>query len=334
VVVEESSLTFANRSRALGSPGQDGWFPGAFMSDGARYDSMSVPELVRERLGEESVDAAIDLGDEDELVVTPTRTLVYRAEGLIREAAIEEYPHGAESVSVSEGRRKATIGLDYGIDGQNEITVPSSRLEEVLAAVLGGVLRTNGVLEEGESVEKVFRLGELTIVLAEGRVLRQIGNALWEEDAEEYDFENVTGLNIEEGEVSSQIIVELDGRPQRIKAPAEEARMIRERIERALLSYHDAASYSEFQRRQGDDEAGHDPEDPEESREDEPRGGEIDFGLGDTHGVGAETTEAANGSGEVGDELAALREAVERQNELLESQQRTIKQLIKELRDL
>jgi len=308
------------------------------MSDGAGYHSMSVPELVRERIGEEPVEAAVDLGDEDELVVTPTRTLVYRAEGLIREAAVEEYPHGAESVSVSEGRRKATIELDYGIDGQNEITVPASRLDEALAPVLGGVLRANGVLEEGEAVEKVFRLGELTIVLTEGRILRQIGDALWDEDAEEYDFENVTGLNIEEGEVSSQIIVELDGRPQRIKAPAEEARMIRERIERALLSYHDAASYSEFQHRQNDDERTDDPEDSEEetdeSSEAEPPGRGIDFGLGDTDGVETETAGASSDREDVTEELAALREAVERQNELLESQQRTIKQLIKELRDL
>ncbi|MFB6296295.1 MAG: hypothetical protein ABEH66_05585 [Halobacteriales archaeon] len=299
---------------------------------------MSVPELVRERIGEEPVEAAVDLGDEDELVVTPARTLVYRAEGLIREAAVEEYPHGAESVSVSEGRRKATIELDYGIDGQNEITVPASRLDEVLAPVLGGVLRANGVLEEEETVEKVFRLGELTIVLTEGRILRQIGTALWDEDAEEYAFANVTGLNIEEGEVSSQIIVELDGRPQRIKAPADEARKIRERIERALLSYHDAASYSEFRRRQSDDESGNDPEDPgaetEGSGEDEAPGRGIDFGIGDADGVGSETAGAASDSEDVTEELAALREAVERQNELLESQQRTIKQLIKELRDL
>jgi hypothetical protein len=301
---------------------------------------MSVPDLVREKLGEESIDAAIELGDEDELVVTPTRTLVYRGEGLIREAAVEEYPHGAESVFVSESRRKTVIRLDRGIDGESEFSVPTNRIDDVLPPVLGGVLRANGVLSGGEAVEEVYRLGELTVVLTEGRLLKQIGDAVWAEDAEEYDFDSVTGLDTEEGEVSSQVIVELDGRPQRIKVPAEDARRIRERIERALLAHHDAASYDEFVRRQRADEGEEDAADADRNAGTEPgEDGEPASGIDFVSDAGdrepaAVAPEGATIDGETAEELATLRQAIERQNELLASQQETIEQLIEELREL
>jgi hypothetical protein len=309
------------------------------MSNRARYEGMSVPDMVRQKLGEESVDAAIDLGDEDALVVTPTRTLIYRGEGLIRDAAVEEYPHDAESVSISESRRKTVIRIDHGIDGESEFSVPTGRIEEILPSVLGGVLRANGVLPGDETVEEVYRLGELTIVLTEGRLLKHIGDAIWAEDAEEYDFESVTGLDTEEGEVSSQIIVELDGRPQRIKVPAQEARRIREQIERALLAYHDAASYGEFRRRRSDeaDRAETDAEGDasDESADDGDSRGGIDFvAEGDGRDTTAVESDGATAAGGTAEEIAALRETVERQNELLESQQETIEQLIEELREL
>ncbi|MFB6134437.1 MAG: hypothetical protein ABEJ55_05570 [Halanaeroarchaeum sp.] len=65
---------------------------------------MTVPELVRERLGQGSVRARVPLQGEDELVVADDRTLIYRGEGLLSGESIEEVSHDAEAVSVSEGR--------------------------------------------------------------------------------------------------------------------------------------------------------------------------------------------------------------------------------------
>jgi len=305
---------------------------------------MSVPDLVRDYLSGESIEAEVGLGDDDELLVTPTRTLIYRAEGLIRDATVEEYSHDAESVAVSESRRTSTIQLDHGIDGESELSVPTSHLEEILPPVLGGVLRAGGVLESGERIEDVYRLGELTLIIAEGRVIKHVGNGLWDADAEVYDFERTTGVDIERGEVSSQIIVELDGRPQRIKVPTGDAREIRERIERALLSYHDAGSYEEFERQQGETE----PADRSETTAVEGDASTSGIGDGITFETGAETgagnpgpatagteseTTPGGDTGAIAREVAELREAVERQTELIESQQRTIQQLIKELRN-
>lgn len=304
---------------------------------------MSVPEPVRERLHDEQVEAAVSLGDDDALVITRTRTLRYRSEGLISDASVAEHAHDAEAISLSEGRRKATIHLDYGVDGAGEVSVPVSALGDVLPPLLSAVLRTNGVLEAGEAIEEVYRLGELTIIVAGGRVVKHVGDALWDVDAAEYDYDDVTGLDVEEGSVSSQLIVEVGGRPQWIKLPSDRARGIRERIESALLSHHGAASYREFERRQGDDgsstgsgsDAGGGSEettDPGDASGGSDTGvARLDFG-GDVGGV----VDAGSGaSGDVEDlaaEVADLREAVERQGERIETQQRTIERLIEELR--
>ena len=90
---------------------------------------MSQPEIVQSGLGDEAVVARVDLGGEDELYVTPTRPLIYRAEGLLADESVEEYSHGAERITVSEGRRKAKVTLDYGLNGEQAISLPPSRLE-------------------------------------------------------------------------------------------------------------------------------------------------------------------------------------------------------------
>lgn len=297
---------------------------------------MTVPEIVRERLGDEEPSARVPLGGDDELVVTPTRALVYRAEGLLSDESVEEYGHEAEAVAISEGRRKSTIRLDHGIDGESDLTVPSKRLDDALELVLEGVLSTGGVTDPGESVREVYRLGELTIVITDARVVKHIGNAVWDQDAEVYEFDRVTGIDIEEGEVSSQIIVEVEHRPQRIKTPSGDAREIREQIQRALLSHHGVGSYAEFRELVGDEEE-------EDERDAAEATGDADDGTA-TADDGPDLTEApsldieepaagsAGDSADVADEVAALRTVIERQNELLERQHRTIEQLIEELR--
>lgn len=319
------------------------------MIHAAPRHGMSVPELVREELADEEVLSRVSLGGEDELVVTPSRTLIYRAEGLLSGESVSEYPHDADRVAVSDGRRKSTVRLDHGIEGESEFTIPKSSLDDALGPVLGGVLRSAGVVGPEESVRRVYRLGELTLVITDARVIKHIGDALWDEDHEEFPFETVTRLDVEEGEVSSQIIVETDHRPERIKTPSGDAAEVRERVERALLAYHGVGSYEEFlDTVVPEEEASADPADAAgesagsdgvgEVETDDGGAGGGDGGLS-FGGASPLDSDADGGGGRSGDppadiaeEVATLREAVERQNELLASQQETIERLIEELR--
>lgn len=299
---------------------------------------MSVPEIVQTHLGGETPIARVPLRGDDELLVTPTRTLVYRAEGLLSGESVEEYTHEAEGVSIDTGRRKSTIRLDHGIDGESEFSVPADRLDDALPPVLGGVLTAAEITAPDESVDRVFRLGELTIAITDARVIKHIGSAVWDEEYEEYAFENVTDLDIEQGDVSSQVIVEVDGRPQRIKTPSGDAREVRERIERALLAYHDVESYAAFKRLvtppEDDETAGTTREEstePSDSVSDETIESIAD-------GMMFQSAESSAALAEPEDpdslaaEIAELRAIVEHQTELLEAHEATLEQLIAELR--
>ncbi len=359
---------------------------------------MSVPGIVQSSLGDEHVAAQVSLGGEDCLFVTPTRTLVYRADGLLSDESVKEYPHDAERISVAEGRRKSTISLDYGIDGTDQFKVPSKRLHDALHPVIAGVLNGAGVTDTNEQVVQTCQFSELTLVLTSARVVKHVGEAIWDEDFEQYHFADVTKLDVEEGNVSSQIIIEVDGRPQRIKAPSDRTREVRERIEQTLLAYHDVASYEEFEQSvvpndpepassrnvslaEDDDVFGSGVEplnaNPpelddtgqivEEPPEDPLAQSEADAAASESSAdTTAETATAESVTGKtatsdstsepetvdgtetgfadsgfesasenlddpVEAQLAALTEAVEQQNELLERQQRTIEQLIEEL---
>jgi hypothetical protein len=319
---------------------------------------MTVPAIVEERLDGEDVTSRVPLGGDDELFVTPARTLVYRAEGLLSGESVEVYPHEAERLSVNEGRRKCTITLDHGLDGQSQFSVPADRFDQAIEPILHGVFAAAGITEPGETVTDVYRLGELTLVVTDARVVKHVGNALWDEEYEAFPFESVTGIDIEEGSVSSQIIVEVDGRPQRIKTPRDDARRIQREIQEGVLSYHDFASYDEFRREvmeereaeavaeapaaesaggaaesspsQAAEEAPEADEGGDESEE-EPSPAGMVFG----EGVGTVPVEEADGEeDDVAAELAALRSAVERQNDLLRRQQQTVERLVRELREL
>jgi hypothetical protein len=230
---------------------------------------MSVPGIVQSRLDGEQVAAQVSLGGEDGLYVTRTRTLIYRADGLLSDESVEEYPHEAERIEISEGRRKSAIKLDYGIEGTEKFKIPSNRLYEALHPVLAGVLNAADVTGPEETVKQTYQFSELTLVITSERVVKHVGAAVWDEDYEEFHFDDVTALDVEEGNVSSQIILETDGRPQRIKTPSDQTREVRERIERALLAHHDVSSYEEFARQHAEPE----DDDEAESESDAESGG-------------------------------------------------------------
>jgi hypothetical protein len=201
---------------------------------------MELPELVRQRLGEETPDAAVKLGD-DVALFTPSQMLLYRGEGLLSDESIDVYDHDIERLDISSGRRKTTVRLDY-VDRTEEFTVPNDHAEDVLERLLDGVLGAAGVLDEGESVRGVYLFSELTLVVTDARLVKHIGAVVWDEDYEEFPFSEVTGLEFEEGSVATQIVISMQGRPQRIKAPNDEAPVLKQTLTEALCEFHDADS--------------------------------------------------------------------------------------------
>ena len=213
---------------------------------------MNVPDLVQRKLGDEEVVAGISIGDEDAVCLTPTRTLVYRGEGLLSDEQTEEYSHDVEQVAVSEGRRKTKFVLQY-IEGTESFTVPANRGEKVLELFLQGVLRLEGVIEPRESIVGVYRFSELTVIIAEGRVIKLVGELVWTDDYEVYAFEDVTGLEFERASVATSIALSIDGRPQRIKVPNDKAPIVRQTLEKALFEYYDVGSLDELNRTVADE---------------------------------------------------------------------------------
>jgi hypothetical protein len=323
---------------------------------------MTVPAIVQERLGDEAVTARVPLSGDDELFVTPVRSLIYRAEGLLSGESVEVYPHEAERVAVNEGRRKCTITPDHGLDGESQFSVPADRYDQAIEPILGGVFTAAGITEPEETIEEVYRLGELSIVITDARVIKHVGNALWDEEFEEYPFDAVTGIDVEEGSVSSQIIVEVDGRPQRIKTPTDDARRIRSKIQEGVLAYQGFATYEEFREKveleaELDAEAveaapqaeateapstegapSPEPESTVEPTAAEPspesEASEPDLGSGMVFGeADDQLTEDGDSAepDEVAEELAQLKLAVERQKDLRRRRQQAIEELPREL---
>jgi len=232
---------------------------------------MDVPAAVASALGDESVAARVPLRGDDALFVTPTRTIVYHADGLLSSESVEEFGHDAERVAVDDGRRKATLTLDYGLDGERSVVVPAGRVDDVLHPVLAGVLNAAGVTDPGESVSRTYHFNELTLVVTDRRLVRHVGTAVWDDDYDEIDYADVTGLDTEEGSVASQLVLETTGRTQRIKVPNEQFRDVRETVEEALYASHDVSSraaFHEAMREENDDETSDAVGEPDDDADD------------------------------------------------------------------
>ncbi|WP_144922153.1 DUF7115 domain-containing protein [Halorubrum salsamenti] len=235
---------------------------------------MSLPELLAGTVGDEEIVAEVPLGGADRLAVTPTQTLVYRGDGLLSDESVAEYPHDVERIAVSTGRRKAKLTLGYGLDGDETISVPAKRADDVLHPILAGVLSATGVTDPGESVIQTFRFSELTLVVTSDRLVKHVGSAVWDEEFEEFSYADLTDLDFEEGTVATAIVLTHDGRSERFKAPNESARAVRETLVDAVCAYHGVDSLEEFRvtvADEGDDGAATDAGDA---------GGTTDFGEG------------------------------------------------------
>jgi hypothetical protein len=329
---------------------------------------MTLPEIVQSALDDEAVAARVSLGGEDELLVTPTRTLVYRAEGLLSDESVAEYSHDAERVSVSEGRRKSKVTLDYGLDGEETFALPTKALDEALHPVLAGVFNAAGITEAGETVKRTFRFSELTVVVTSARLLKHIGPAVWDEDFEEFHYDDVTDLAFEDGNVATSVVLTVKGRQERFKAPNEQERALREALVDAVCAHHDAATLADFRAMQETDDEPDEPRDnvsfgdgpdplstnPEElsstpdnatQSAEADDSGSFEFGTGSTSAVEAEAASEGDDRGnddaseagagtdaDVAAELAELRATIAEQNERLARQEELVEQLIEELR--
>ena len=327
---------------------------------------MTLPETVTDHLDGEEPVAEVELGGEDRLLVTPTRTLVYRAEGLLSDETVETFPHDAERITLTTSRRKAKFTLDYGLDGEETLSIPKAKTDEVLHPLLAGVLDANGITGAGETVKRTFRFSELTLIVTDERVVKHIGQAVWDEEYEEYAFEDVTDLEFEPGNVATSVVLTHDGRQERFKAPNEDARAVEAAITDALLSYHDVRDVDELRAETTDDEV---DDADSEARDDSPFGDGPDLFSGDEEaatepdeqsasddttdrliqqveeattdeepvgegstGPDTETTDDSPDTAALAAEIDELREVVDRQQSELERQNDLIEQLIEELR--
>lgn len=230
---------------------------------------MEIPDRIKQRLDGESITSAVSLGDEDLICFTPTRTLLYRGEGLLSDESLAAYDHDIERLNVAEGRRKTSFELEY-VDSVEKFKVTNKRAEPVLTRLLGGVLGTKGVLDDEESVAGVFLFSEMTVVITDSRLVKHVGSYVWDPDFEEFPYEDVTGLEFEEGSVATQVVITVAGRPERIKAPSDKAEKLKRALSEALFSYYDVQSVGALNEKIG--------EEPEPEEETDRQG----FGLDDS----------------------------------------------------
>lgn len=311
---------------------------------------MDIPDLVRQELGDEEIQAGVTLGDEDAVCFTPTRTLVYRGEGLLSDEKVEAYPYDFERLTISEGRRKTKFTLVY-TDEKRDFGVPGSRTGAVLERLVEGALRVSNAIGAEERVTGVFRFSELTLVITEKRLLKHLGSVTWDSDFEAYPFDAVTGLEFEKGSVATAIVLSVNDRPERIKAPSDQAPAVRKTLQEALFAFHEVSSLADLNAKV----AGDPEEEPEGSG-----GLGLESGIDPLVSDDEDGTEAAEASGaatptetatpttaakptaeqshDTGGDIAALEQqvaeltaAVEQQNERIEAQEETIKKLISEL---
>lgn len=307
---------------------------------------MDTPGAVTEVLEGEAVEASVTVGGDDALFVTPTRTLVYRSEGLLSDESVEEYTHDVERVAVSEGRRKATITLADALGEEQTFTVSADVTNDAIKPVLTGVLRVNHIIDDDETVVHLYRLSELSVILTDKRLVKHVGAAVWDQEYETAPYDDITGLTTEQGDVSTQIVLEVAGRPQRIKAPTSTARQLREHIEMALREYHNVGETAELNAALGSSEDTDGEAEPTAEPQTESEEG-VDALAATISKVTEEPDDHSNADSELADagfeppteaepavarELTELQAAVEEQTELLNKQQELLEQLIEELR--
>ena len=306
-------------------------------------DMSELPELLAEAVDDLPLLARVDLGGGDTVAVTPGATYVYRSDGLLSDETVETYDHDIDRLLVDTGRRKSTVGL-VAADSDRSFKIPADVTDDVVEAVLEGILRTAGVLDEEESVEAVFRFSDLTLAVTDRRLLKHVGADVWDGDFETFDYDALTGLGFEEGSVATQVVVEANGRRERVKVPNEHAHRVRDTVQSTIFSFHGVSSMERLRELLA-------PEEDDEGADADGDGdGDVEAETGfvtapsvsdDRGGASTARSEPQSTSTDDSDdtdadslrrELAELNRRLDRQSELLETQQETLEKLVDELR--
>lgn len=291
---------------------------------------MSVPGRVQTRLGDEEVVARVPLGSDETLYTTPSRTIIHREGTFLKDESVEEFSNSVERLSLREGRRKSRLEFVYASQEDRELTVAKRSIESVLPTVLNGVLAATNVLDAPESVIQSYRFNELTVVVTNQRLLKHVGSAVWDADFESLHFEDVTGLRVEKGSVATQIVLESTAGTERLKVPRDDSRSLREHLERAICAFHDVDSIAELRATSGVEAPEEDAEANQLSDELEPLRtdfeGEEDQ-IADDGFDSSPFEPAANLDGDLEEQLASLRETLQRQAELLEHQTQMLERI-------
>ncbi|AWB26993.1 DUF7115 domain-containing protein [Halococcoides cellulosivorans] len=206
---------------------------------------MKLPDAMREARGGEPVTRAVALDGDDILATTPTRTLVYHGEGILSDESVEEFSHDVERLVMSEGRRKTTFTLDY-VDTERSVTVPASVTSDVLDALLEGICTAAGVLDDEETVAGTFRFSELTLIVGDHQIVKHVGSTVWDQDYERFGYGELTDLAFEQLGGAMEVVLEVDGRPQRIKTPESRAHVVEETIKAAVFDFFEVQSMTDL----------------------------------------------------------------------------------------
>lgn len=215
---------------------------------------MEVPDLLEQRL-DEKPRGGVTLDGEDVVVFTRNRTFIYRGESLLSDARVEVYGNDIDRLSVSSGRRKTSFRLE-SVEGTTQFAVGSEYAEAVLEGLFGGILAAADLLDGGERVRGVYLFSDLTVVVTDAQLVKHIGGAVWDSDYETFPFGSVTGLDFEEGEVATQVVLWVDGRAERIKAPNDKAPLLQRTLTRALCGFHGVDSLDQLTERLSTGEEG------------------------------------------------------------------------------
>ncbi|CCQ36208.1 uncharacterized protein Nmlp_2036 [Natronomonas moolapensis 8.8.11] len=214
-----------------------------------------LPDLLSETIGDAAIIDTVDVGGGDAITVTPERTHLYRSEGLLRDESVETFEHAVERLSVRTKRRKSSIEL-VTMESQTSFTVPSDVADSVVEAMMEGILLTTGAVTPEEELSALFRFSELTVVVTDRRLFEHVGSAVWDGEFETVEYAELTGLDFERGSVATQVVLETEDRRRRVKVPNEHAGTVRQRIEAAVLAFHDVASIEAFRAKHAEPEQG------------------------------------------------------------------------------
>lgn len=200
-----------------------------------------LPDLLSEAVGDSAVIDTIDVGGGDTVVVTTETTYLYRSEGLLKDESVESFDHNVERFSVRAKRRKSSIRLET-IDTEASFTVPSDIADQVIEAMMRGILLTNGTVDPEEEIAALFRFSELTVVVTDRRLFEHVGGAVWDGDFETVAYGDLSGLDFERGSVATQVVLETRERRRRVKVPNEHAGTVRRVVQDAVFGFHGVES--------------------------------------------------------------------------------------------